>query len=137
MTRPVFVDTSAFYALLDPNDEAHQAAARTWKQLLDGMARGRTRLVTHSGILLEGSALVSRRLGMDGLRDLQEGLLPVAEMIWIGETLHRRAAAAMFAAGLRRVSLTDWISFEVMRSRRIRKAFTFNRDFAEQGFRTA
>lgn len=40
----------------------------------------------------------------------------------------------MFAAARREVSLVDWLSFEVMRDRRIRHAFTFDNHFVEQGF---
>lgn len=136
MTRTVFVDTSALLALLNADEQAHAEAVRTWNRLLEELTHGRTRLVTHSGILLECNVLVQRRLGMPALRDLHERLLPVAEMVWLREAHYRRGIGALFAAGRRRISLTDWISFDVMRERRIRQAFTFDRDFADQGFRT-
>ena len=133
--RRVFLDTSALFAVLDADDESHEEAARTWNRLLDDWARGRMRLVTHNGIVLESSALVARRLGMRALRDLHDDLLPLADIVWIREPLLERAAAAMFAAGRRGVSLTDWVSFELMRHRRLRFAFTFDTDFEKQGFR--
>jgi predicted nucleic acid-binding protein len=71
---------------------------------------------------------------MQAVRELHDGLLPVAEVVWIDERLHGRATAAMFAAGRQNVSLVDWLSFELMRARRIRHAFTYDRDFAARGF---
>jgi predicted nucleic acid-binding protein len=36
----------------------------------------------------------------------------------------------------RRVSLVDWVSFELMRRLRLEAAFAFDRNFAGQGFAT-
>ena len=134
VTNPVFLDTSALYALLDAEQRFHDNAKRTWEHLLSGTRIGQEFLVTHHAVVMEASALIARRLGPEAVRELHDGLLPVAEIVWINEKLHRRATAAMFAAGRRRVSLVDWLSFEVMRDRRIRRAFTYDGDFAEQGF---
>lgn len=131
---PVFVDTSAFYALLDAEQRFHDDARQTWDRLLSGARQVRTVLVTHHAVVVESTALIARRLGMQAVRELHDGLLPVAEVVWIDEKLHGRATAAMFAAGRRHVSLVDWLSFEVMRDRRIRYAFTYDGDFEEQGF---
>ena len=139
---PVFVDTSAFYALLDAEQRFHDDARQTWDRLLSGARQVRTVLVTHHAVVVESTALIARRLGMQAVRELHDGLLPVAEVVWINEKLHGRATAAMFAAnprgrhgaGRRHVSLVDWLSFEVMRDRRIRYAFTYDGDFEEQGF---
>jgi predicted nucleic acid-binding protein len=42
----------------------------------------------------------------------------------------------MLAAARRKVSLVDWVSFEVMRRTGIDVAFAFDDDFRAQGFRT-
>ena len=131
---PVFLDTSAFYALLDAEQRFHDDAKQTWDRLLSGARQARTVLVTHHAVVVEASVLTARRLGVEAVRQLHDGLLPVAEIVWIDERLHGRATAAMFAAGRRHVSLVDWLSFEVMRDRRIRHAFTYDRDFRAQGF---
>ena len=135
MTSAVFVDTSALVAILDAGDEFHEDAARIFHDLLDGVQRGRKRLVTHSGITVECTAVVARRLGMPAVRRLHDDLLSLTEVHRVRANLQERAIAAMFAAGRRRPSLTDWISFEVMRQHRIRFVFTFDRDFVRQGFR--
>ena len=134
MTVSVLVDTSALFALLDAEDRFHESARHTWDRLLAGVHTGQTLLLTHHAIVVESTVLTARRLDMQAVRQLHDGLLPVAEVLWIGEKLHRRATAAMFAASRREVSLVDWLSFELMRDRRIRHAFTFDKHFKEQGF---
>ena len=134
MTTPIFLDTSALLALLDAEDLFHDEARPRWERLLDGVRAGGHVLSTHYAVVVETSALIARRLGPEAVRQLHDDLLPIAEIVWINDRLHRRATAAMFAAGRRDASLVDWLSFEVMRRRRIRRAFTYHGDFGEQGF---
>ncbi|MXW70993.1 MAG: PIN domain-containing protein [Acidobacteria bacterium] len=131
---PVFLDTSALLALLDAEDPFHDDAKRSWERLLNAVRARQHFLLTHYAVVVESSALIARRLGVQAVRQLHEEMLPVAEVVWIDEKLHARATAAMFAAGRRKVSLVDWLSFEVMRDRRIRRAFTYDGDFEDQGF---
>lgn len=134
MKRDVFVDTSAFYAIHDRDDARHVDAARAWNALLDGTIDGGVRCRTHSSVVVETSALVQRRLGIEALRDLHHATLPMVEISWVDEPLHGRAVAALLAAGRRDVSLVDWTSFEFMRSCGITTAFAFEDDFGDQGF---
>lgn len=133
---PVFVDTSALYAMLDVADASHPVAARRWTALLDVLQLDPTAALTHSGVLTESAALIQRRLGMRALRGLLEVLLPSLEIVWIDAELHRLASTALLAAGHRRLSLVDWTSFTVMRERSITHAFAFDDDFERQGFET-
>ncbi|HPU38008.1 MAG TPA: hypothetical protein PLS63_00430 [Microthrixaceae bacterium] len=73
MTHPVFVDTSALYALMDRQKDVSADAQRIWVRLLDGDIA----MFTHSAVVTECSALVQRRLGIPALRDLHERILPV------------------------------------------------------------
>ncbi len=134
MTTSVLLDTSALLALLHAEDPFHHEAKHSWDRLLRGVRTRRYALLTHHGIIMESSALVANRLGVEAVRRLHEELLLPAEIVWISEKLHRRATAAYFAADRRRVSLVDRLSFEVMREHRIRRAFTYDGDFEEEGF---
>ena len=133
-TGPIFVDTSALYAALDADDENHPAAAAGWRQLLDALATGSTSALTHSGVLTETAALVQRRLGMAALRSLLDDIVPLLDVVWVDERMHRAAAVAVTAANQRYVSLVDWTSFLVMRDRAVHVAFAFDADFTAQGF---
>ena len=134
MSRLVFVDTSALYAILDADDAAHREAATAWSRLLGGIAEGDLSALTHFGVVVETSALVQRRLGMSALRNLHDDLLAPVKIVWIDEVLHGRTVSAMLAGGRRNVSLVDWTSFELMRRRAVSNALAFDRDFVDQGF---
>jgi uncharacterized protein len=126
-----FVDTSALYALLDEDDNHHERAA-SW---LGGPGRDPAELlVSHNYVLIETAALVDRRLGLDAARVLLDGFVPALSVAFVDAPLHRLGVASYLAASRRRASLVDWISFELMRHRSIRRAFAFDADFRTEGF---
>ncbi len=126
----IYIDTSALYAILDADDENHERAKRLWVDLITQRAR----LVCSNYVLVETFALVQHRLGIEAVRTLQEDILPVLYIEWVDEPSHRAGVTAVLTAGRRGLSLVDCVSFEVMRQRGIRTAFTFDPHFAEQGF---
>jgi predicted nucleic acid-binding protein len=128
----IFVDTTALYAALDRDDRFHPPAARAWEELLAGSDT----LLTSNYIIVETVALVQRRLGMDAVRACADRLFPVLATEWITEDDHRVGLAALLAANRRDLSLVDCVSFRLMRRMRVRRAFTFDPHFAEQGFDT-
>jgi predicted nucleic acid-binding protein len=125
-----FVDTSALYALLDRDDDNHQSARKTWTALLDSRAV----LVTSNYALVETCALVQHRLGLAAIRALQDSIFPLLATEWVTKSQHDSAVASLLAAGRKKLSLVDCVSFGIMREAGIRKAFAFDRHFAEQGF---
>jgi predicted nucleic acid-binding protein len=125
-----FADTSALYAVLDRDDENHQAARATWDLLLKSDAF----LVTSNYVLVETCALVQHRLGLDALRTFQDDILPLLTVEWISRAQHDSAIAVVLSAGRKGLSLVDCVSFGLMRSAGLRKAFAFDRHFVEQGF---
>ena len=127
----ILVDTSALYAVLDRDDENHSAAAATWRRLLED---GDEPLLVTSYVLVETTALVQHRLGMEAVRVLYGDMLPALDVHWIGETDHLHAQHALLAADRRQLSLVDCSSFQIMRSRMLRTVFAFDPHFAEQGF---
>lgn len=126
----VFIDTSAFYAILDDRDANHEHALDTLKAL----AARNADVVCTNYILLESIALLQHRLGISAVRTLQEEIEPVVRTVWIEEDDHRAAVQALLTAGRRQLSLVDCTSFHVMRRLGIRQAFAFDQHFAEQGF---
>ncbi len=128
----VYVDTSAFLAVLDADDRCHRQAAAVWEKLL----RSEARLVCSSYVLIETCALVQRRLGIDALRLFHEDVYPVLDVHWVDSFLHGAGVDALLTAGRKHLSLVDCISFALMRRLGIKKAFAFDAHFVEQGFDT-
>ncbi len=52
----------------------------------------------------------------------------------VGRELLHRGMAGHLAGGSARASLTDWTSLEIMRDRKISRAFAFDRHSESQGF---
>ena len=126
----VFVDTSAFFAVLDADDENHEAAKQMWEDLLTQEVV----LVCSNYVLVETLALVQRRLGIPAVRAFQEDVMPVLNVEWVDEPLHQVGIASVLAAARRRLSLVDCVSFEIMRRLGIKTAFVFDHHFQERGF---
>lgn len=130
MSEGVFLDTSALYAVFHAEDMCHQRAAEVWGELI----RSDAPLHTSSHVLLELVSLLERRLGVSAVEVLTTHVLPWVHVVWIDEKLHVQGTAALLAAQRRDVSLTDCTSFAVMRSLGLRKVFTLDQHFFEQGF---
>jgi uncharacterized protein len=127
----VFVDTWALYAVLDADDERHADAARAWEIFLSS----RDPIDTTSDVIVETTALLQNRLGMDAVRLFAADILPAVQQLWVDEGMHRSAMRTLLVAGQRRLSLVDCVSFEAMRSLGIETAFCFDPHFAQQGSR--
>ena len=91
-------------------------------------------LVTSNYVLVESSALVQRRLGLEALRALADILVPMLRPLRIDEELHAVAVAALFTASRRKLSLVDCTSFELVRRHGLTEALALDDDFARQGF---
>src|SRR5262245_18033529 len=126
----ILVDTSALYAVLDRDDHNHRDADATWVKLL----KTDERLLVTNYVVVETTALVQHRLGMEAVRVLCGDMLPALDVHWITEADHKHAQNALLATDRRKLSLVDCSSFQVMRDRMVRTAFAFDPHFREQGF---
>jgi len=127
----IFIDTSAFLAILDKDDEHHNPAAEVWRNILMSTET----LVTTNYVLVETCALVQHRLGMSAVEVFQEDIIPVLRIEWIDHASHQAAVVIMLTAKRKKLSLVDCVSFETMRHLEIKTAFTLDRHFKEQGFK--
>src|SRR3972149_9815252 len=123
----VFVDTSAFFAVMDADDRNHKQAKAVWRDILNA----ETIMICTNYVLVETFALLQSRLGLKAVRSFQTDAVPVLQVEWVSETLHRVVVSALLVANRRRISLVDCVSFETMRALGIRKAFAFNPDFLQ------
>src|SRR4030042_4090599 len=106
----IFVDTSAFYALLDRDDANHSKAKMAWSTTL----HPENVIVTTNYVLVESFALIQHRLGLEAVRGFTEDVLPVIGVEWVKESVHRAGVSALLAASRRKLSLVDCVSFEIM-----------------------
>ncbi len=126
----VFIDTSAFYALMDRSDSYHQSASKLWAHFLD---KG-YHLKTSNYITVETLALMQNRLGFEAADLWSRDVLDIVETLWIDEALHKLAFEIWFSLGRRKLSLVDCASFAVMRHDKMEKVFGFDKHFTEHGF---
>jgi uncharacterized protein len=128
--RRVLVDSSAFLALRDADDEHHREAVLILSQL----ARARYRLYTTNVMLIEAHALILSVLGTDPanqfLRDIDQGSTIVVR---VRQRDEEQAKQILFRYADKEFSFNDAISFVVMERVGISTAFTFDRDFAQYG----
>ena len=127
----VFVDTSAFLAMLDRAQRRHDDVAKAWR---GAVAAGRP-LVTSNYVVVESFALLQRRLGMDAVRVLVARFLPLVETVFATDQVHAAATSAFLTAGRRQLSFVDCVSFELMRRRGITEVLSLDADFQREGFR--
>ena len=125
-----FVDTSAFFAVLDADDRMHAKARKEWERLLETDTSFRTT----NYVLVETAALLQSRIGMEGLRLFAADVIPALDIIWVEAGMHLSAQHALLVASRRDLSLVDCVSFEAMRRYRIDNVFCFDVHFAQQGF---
>ena len=126
----IFVDTSAFLAILMPSDVNHPPAMQCWRTLLEEDQA----LLTNNYVLVESIVIIQKRLGLSLVCDFQEKMLPFLTIEWIDGNQHYTAMHHVLAANRRQLSLVDCSGFGTMRRLKIEKVFTFDSHFAEQGF---
>jgi predicted nucleic acid-binding protein len=128
--RRAFVDSSAYLALLDSDDDHHREAATILSRLIDG----RYRLYTTNSVVIEAHALILSTLGIarasSFLRDIENSRMVVVRTRASDERL---AQEVIFRYDDKRFSFTDAISFVVMERLGIAYAFSFDRNFAQYG----
>jgi predicted nucleic acid-binding protein len=126
----LFIDTSAFFALLDRDDGNHRRAAMAWAKTIQ--AEGR--LITSNYVIVETVALLQNRIGMEAVRSFQSNMIPALHVEYVDADLHRLGMVSLLSAGKRKLSLVDCVNFEVMRHLGLNHAFTFDSHFKGQGF---
>jgi predicted nucleic acid-binding protein len=129
--RRVFVDSSAYLALLDPDDAHYSEAAA----ILNQLASQRYRQFTTNVILIEAHALILSVLGIRQatrfLKDLDESNTVIVR---VRAQDKERAKRILFQYMDKDFSFADAISFAVMERLRITTSFTFDRHFTQYGF---
>ena len=127
-----FVDTSAFYALLDETDRHHLKAHLFRAEVL---TLPNTKLITSNFILAETLNLVKKRFGAKAAIGLGELLMEsqVITLVRVTESLEKKAWEIFKKYEDKGFSFTDCTSFAVMEEEQIPLAFAFDRHFLQFG----
>ena len=123
----IFVDTGAFYAAINQNDENHKEAT----VLFHKATEEEWRLITSNFVVAETHALILSRLG----RNLAVAWLRSipATIIRISKADEERAKRIIFGYRDKEFSYCDASSFALIERLRIREAMAFDSHFEQYG----
>ena len=124
----IFLDTGYFVALLNPADTLHTRAMAWADSLVDPV-------VTSEYVLVEAINALSRpSLRRFAGRVIEFVDYPTCEIVVASTVLLRQGIALHQSRRDKEWSLTDCISFEIMRQRGIRQALAHDHHFEQAGF---
>ncbi len=132
MAKELFVDTGAWVALADADDQYHAQAAAAYPGLLQDYQR----LVTTNLVMAESYIILRLALGHAAAMVFLENLKGSAriERVYVAADLEAEAIDLLRRYRDQDFSLTDAVNFALMRRRGITVAFAFNAHFATAGF---
>jgi predicted nucleic acid-binding protein len=126
----IYVDTSAFYALLDRSDRFHARAKDVWPALLEDNIS----LVTTNYVVSETVTVLQYQIGFEAASLWYKDVLGVLSVHWVDEMTHQLACELWMNLGRQHYSLVDCISYITMNQNHIEKVFCFKENYAAQGF---
>lgn len=128
----IFVDTSAWIALVDKDDSHHKEAASSYPSLL----KNHRNLITSNFVIAETYIIILNELGHKLAIDFLEKLKasPRILKIYSNEDIEAEAEPILVKYSDQDFSYTDAVSFVIMKRQKIRKAFSFDKHFVIEGF---
>lgn len=134
-SRKVFIDTGYLLALELRTDQNHRQALEHWKSLREGGIPSRA-LVSTTYVFDETITYLNARGLHDSAVKVGKRLLASSsiELVHVDEYLFQNAFDLLERRPDKRYSLTDCVSFVVMRERGMSVAFAFDGHFDQEGF---
>lgn len=127
----IYIDTSAFLAILDPSDHRNARAIQTWQDLIDS----NDWLVTSSYVMIESISILHNRFSTPVVQRFLSEIVPIVEVDWADVGDHTVAVGALLSRpGKGGPSLVDCMSFETIRKRKLQDVFVYDRHFEDLGF---
>lgn len=129
----IFVDSSAFKAVVDVKDQFSEQGAEIWTKLYDN----KQCLITSNYILDETFTLVRIKCGIDEVYKLRDMLAENPRFVRVMRVMAKDEAKAWdwFGEDWSRLSFTDCVSFAMMERLGIKRVFGFDAHFQRAGFR--
>ena len=128
----VFVDTGALVARVLPRDQHHRASRRGW----DTLENVDVRLFSSEHVLDEAVSLLARQAGAAYAAQWARDHLVSNEIVWLNACRDDWHEALRWLEKFsdQKLSLTDCLSFALMRREGIGAAFSFDHHFELAGF---
>lgn len=125
----LFVDTGAFIALTDADDENHKAAVAFYRNSKEKGAR----FVTTNFVVCETMNYLGAKVSHPVAVLFRENLKKSGfiEMITVTPSIEDAAFAIFKRYTDKEFSFTDCTSFSIMRSLKLKKAFAFDKHFGQ------
>jgi uncharacterized protein len=132
LPRPIFVDTSAYFAAFSRRDTTYVPAAR----MMERLVHDRQHLFTTNAVLFELHGLMlargPRQLALDSVSRIGES--PTTAVVRLRRQDEERGWEIIRRYADKDFSLTDATSFAVMERLGIGVAFSLDRHFAQYGW---
>lgn len=130
--KSIFVDSSAWIALYNPQDQHHAAIVPVWQSL----AKKPVSLVTSDYVLDEVYTFLRRRAGLQACMAFNSLVVSssVLNVLDVTPTLRHQAWEILTKHDDKVLSFTDCTSFAVMRQLHLMDVLTFDDDFRKAGF---
>ena len=129
---PLFIDTGAWFALVDTSDQYHKQAVDEYPKLLKTCDH----LTTTNLVIAETYILIRRAIGHEPAIAFLENIAasPRVIKIYSDSVLEETAEKILRRYQDQDFSYTDAVSFAVMEQYGILKAFSFDQHFVTAGF---
>jgi uncharacterized protein len=130
---PIFLDTGFVIALESADDQNHPAAIRFWQEF---QSDDSVPLVTTSYVLDEVATFFNARGFHAKAMEACGGLMnsPSVLLVHVDEDLFHESWRYFSRHRDKRYSLTDCVSFVVMKRMKLKSALTFDQHFVQAGF---
>jgi predicted nucleic acid-binding protein len=131
----IFVDTSAFLAIVNEKDNNHAAAIQFLEEIKNGKIRIK-KIITSDYIIDETLTRIRYSVGHKEAVEWGKDILAskVIEKIEIERKIFGSAWELFRTYEDKKLSFTDCTSFALMKKKGIDKAFSFDEDFKRLGF---
>lgn len=124
----VFVDTSAWIAFFNKNDDFHKSAVSFFRK--------KPKLFSSNIVLHETIAHLQYRVDRLTAETAASLILNplLVQLIYISEE-EEKQAYKKYQTGLKKISFVDWTSEVLMKTNKIKRIFTFNKHFLKMGLK--
>ncbi len=132
MLEDIFVDSSAWIALVDKDDSHHKEAASSYPSIF----KNHKTLVTNNLVIAETYVVLLKELGHKVALEFLERIKASPRILKIcsNENIETEAEEILAKYVDQDFSYTDAVSFVIMKRQKIRKAFCFDKHFVTAGF---